>query len=249
MTSSGKKLYQGVVEAIVQSIRDGIYTHGQRLPSERDLAEEFGVSRPTVREAMIALEIRGIVEARHGSGIYITNGAIDVAAPDLDIGAFELTEARRLFEGETAALAAATINDQELAELEAILLDMEAENYLHVPGEVADRRFHVAIASATHNSAIVTIVEMLWDARDKSPLCNNMMERSRKRGVVPAMEEHRRIYEALKARDPRAAGNAMREHLTRVITNLLTVTELETMEKTRTELEAKRAEVARRISI
>src|SRR3954464_8439555 len=111
-TTGKKKLYQAVVESIVQSIRAGTFKHGQRLPSERDLAEEFGVSRPTIREAMLALEIRGMVEARHGSGVYVTDNPPDQqAAPELDIGAFELTEARALFEGEAAALAATIITD------------------------------------------------------------------------------------------------------------------------------------------
>jgi len=100
-TADTRKLYQQVAGAVATAIASGRYPVGSRLPSERDLAEEFGVSRPTVREAMIALEIRGMVEARHGSGIYVMEGA-EASSPalDLDIGAFELTEARRLFEGE-----------------------------------------------------------------------------------------------------------------------------------------------------
>jgi GntR family transcriptional repressor for pyruvate dehydrogenase complex len=104
-TAETRKLYQQVAMTLAQTIRSSAYKPGQRLPSERDLAEQFGVSRPTVREAMIALEIRGLVEARHGSGIYVTQTPeVENTSLELDIGAFELTEARRLFEGEACAL-------------------------------------------------------------------------------------------------------------------------------------------------
>src|SRR5690606_39539088 len=112
---SSPKLYQRVANAIVARIRSGKYPRGERLPPERELAEEFGVSRPTVREAMIALEIRGIVEARRGSGIYVVDTAPpDTSSNEQDIGPFEVTEARRLFDGEAAALAAAIITDEEI---------------------------------------------------------------------------------------------------------------------------------------
>jgi GntR family hexuronate regulon transcriptional repressor len=114
-TAETKKLYQQVANAVEADIRSGKFAPGQRVPSERDLAEQFGVSRPTVREAMLALEIRGLIEARHGSGIYVAEpGPLAAETADLDIGAFELTEARALFEGEAAALAATTISEDEL---------------------------------------------------------------------------------------------------------------------------------------
>src|ERR1700680_1758499 len=129
ITPDTRKLYQQVASTIMKSITSGKYKPGERLPSERDLAAAFKVSRPTIREAMIALEIRGLAETRHGSGIYVTEQApAQEGAGDLDIGAFELTEARRLFEGEAAALAATTITDEQLDELEAIIAEMVDEN-------------------------------------------------------------------------------------------------------------------------
>jgi GntR family transcriptional repressor for pyruvate dehydrogenase complex len=248
ITSDGRKLYQQIASAIADAIADGSYRPGQRLPSERDLAEEFGVSRPTIREAMLALEIRGMLEARHGSGVYVTeNPPIDAAgAPELDIGAFELTEARALFEGEAAALAATTITDPELEQLEGILAEMVEENAADTRGEQADRRFHVAIARATRNAAIVSVVETLWDARYRSPLCRHMLDRARAVGVKPRIDEHRRLLDALRTRDPQRARLAMREHLQRVIEGLLEATEMEAVERARTEVAAKRDEYARR---
>ncbi|KRB48839.1 FadR/GntR family transcriptional regulator [Phenylobacterium sp. Root700] len=246
-TAGARKLYQQVVAAVGASIERGQYKPGQRLPSERDLAEEFSVSRPTVREAMLALEIRGLVEARHGSGIYVTDTPpVEAAAPDLDIGAFELTEARVLFEGEAAALAATTITEEQLVELEAILVEMVEENAGDAKGEQADRRFHVAIAEATRNAAIVTVIETLWDLRYRSPLCRHMLDRARLVGVKPRIDEHRRLLDALKARDPQRARKEMRDHLERVIEGLLAATEIEAVERARTEVAKQRTEYARR---
>lgn len=221
-----RKLYQQVASTIMEAILSGKYKAGERLPSERDLAAAFKVSRPTIREAMIALEIRGLAETRHGSGIYISDHPPShVGGTDLDIGAFELTEARRLFEGEAAALAATQISDECLAELETIIAEMDDENARKQQDWTADRRFHVTIARATRNTAIATVIENLLDMRHKSPLCVYMLEQARRVGVQPRVSEHRRILVALSRHDSRAARNAMRDHLARVIEDVLAATE------------------------
>ena len=220
-----RKLYQQVASAIMGSIASGKFQPGERLPSERDLAVSFKVSRPTIREAMIALEIRGLAEIRHGSGIYVTDQpAASANATDLDIGAFELTEARRLFEGEAAALAATQVSDECIEALERIIAEMEDENARGQQDWTADRRFHSAIARATRNTAIATVIENLLDMRHESPLCVYMLERARRVGVQPRVSEHRRILVALRRHDPRAARNAMRDHLARVIEDVLAAT-------------------------
>jgi GntR family hexuronate regulon transcriptional repressor len=249
-TPDTRKLYQQVASNIMASIMGGRYKPGERLPSERDLAVQFKVSRPTIREAMIALEIRGLAESRHGSGIYITDQpAAQVAAGDLDIGAFELTEARRLFEGEAAALAATSITEEQLEEMEAIIAEMVNENERRQKGEIADRRFHVAIARATRNTAITSVVENLWDMRYKSPLCAYMLERARRVGVQPRIGEHRKILAALRKHDPKGARKAMREHLARVMDGLLAATESDAIEGARTKAEKKRHEYTRRLAV
>jgi GntR family transcriptional repressor for pyruvate dehydrogenase complex len=253
--TGSKKLYQQVARSIADGIKGGDYPRGRRLPSERDLAEQFGVSRPTVREAMIALEIQGFVESRHGSGVYVTHRAPSLdGGADLDIGPFELTEARRAVEGEACALAATSITDAEVAELEATLHDLANETIAPAgadpsSAERADRRFHVLIAKATRNSALVSVVEMLWDLRYRSPLCREMLARARASGDRPRLEEHREIFEALVARDPQAARAAMRDHLTRVIDGLLAATESEAMQRVRQEAEVRRDAYRRRAAI
>jgi len=248
-TSSARQLYQQVASALEEAIVARRYKPGHRPPAARGLAEASGVSRPTVREAMLALETRGFVEARHGSGIYVRETPDPAAPRELDIGAFELTEARLLFEGEAAALAATTISDEQLAGLEASLAEMAHENEGEYKGEQADRRFHVGIAEATRNSAIVSVVENLWDLRYRSPLCRHMLKRAREVGVKPRVDEHRLLLDALTARDPQAARKAMRDHLERVIEAILAATELEEVERVRGEVAARRTEYARRLAV
>jgi len=244
-----RKLYQQVASTIMESIMSGKYKPGDRLPSERDLAAAFKVSRPTIREAMIALEIRGLAETRHGSGIYVTDQPpASMSGGDLDIGAFELTEARRLFEGEAAALAATTITDECLQELNGIIAEMVDENARKQQDWTADRRFHIAIARATRNTAIATVIENLLDMRHKSPLCVFMLERARRVGVQPRVSEHRRILDALRKHDPKAARNAMRDHLARVIEDLLAATEPDALDGASVKSTRKR-EYSRRLAI
>lgn len=239
--------YQQVATAIEQAIAEGKYPAGQRLASERDLAEEFGVSRPTVRRAVIALEMRGLLEARQGSGVYVRQASATLPPPkDLDIGAFDQAEARRLFEGEVAALAATLITDEELAYLETLVAEMNNEAATKEQSELADRQFHISIAQATRNVAIVRIVENTWDLRYKSRLCMQMLERAGNVRRRPLEDEHRDIIDSLRTHDPKAARAAMQAHLGGLIENLLVTAELEEMERTRERLAAKREEIAKR---
>lgn len=243
------KLYQQVAGAIASAIGRGDYPAGTRLPGERELAEEFKVSRPTIREAMIALEIRGFVDARHGSGLYVKDMPEAGGDEELDVGAFELVEARILFEGEAAAVAATAIQLDTLAHLDAVLAEMAAIDPASPEAMQADRRFHMLIAEGTSNSVIVSVVDALWRMRDRSPLCVHMFAQARQEGVNPRVEEHRLIVDALRARDPHRARTMMHIHLRRVIEDLLAATELEVMQRARSEIAARRGEVARRLQI
>ncbi|MBW8812262.1 MAG: FadR family transcriptional regulator [Caulobacterales bacterium] len=248
MAPSGK-LYRRLADSIAAEIEAGRYKVGERLPTERELAELHGVSRPTLREALIALEMLGMIEARHGLGIYVTRAQLPVTAAtyDFEIGAFELIEARRLFEGEAAALAAATIDDDQLAELEGLLGLMADEDELK--GEEADKGFHMVVARATGNGAIIATVENLWELRNRSPLARNILTRARGSGLTPRIIEHTKILDALKAHDPAAARQAMRDHLERVIEHLLHATETEALERAQAESKARRKQIARRVAI
>jgi GntR family hexuronate regulon transcriptional repressor len=238
----GGRLYKRVADELRSAILAGRYQAGRRLPAERELAEMFDVSRPTIREAVIALELQHLVEVRVGAGVFVLDAATAGRGigPELTIGPFELMEARKIIESETAALAATLIDDEQLDGLDKIIDRMEEENRLEIQGESADRAFHVAIAEATGNSALVAVIDDLWRRRETSPMVVNMMEKARSKGVKPVADDHRRILAALRKHNPAAARAAMQEHLTRVIDTLLKATETEQMEKVQTEIAQRR---------
>lgn len=241
----GVRLYQQVAEQLAAAIAAGDYPPGTRLPAERKLAERFEVSRPTVREAIIALELAECVEVKGGSGVYVVDAeAGSFKAGDSDIGPFEILQARIMFEGEAAGLAARQMSEEELEGLERILQEMIAENATEAYAEVADEKFHLHIARGTHNDAVVSVCEHLWQLRNSSSVSARILEKVRQVGSRPRIEEHRRILDALKRRDADAARSAMRDHLQRVVQQLLDATEAEALEAARREMNAARERFA-----
>jgi len=243
---SESRLYERIAAGIRQALAAGRYAIGDRLPSERDLAQQYGVSRPTIREAIIALEVDGLVEVRTNSGVYVTalqpRGGIPATT---DVGPFELLEARRIFEAEICSLAAQMIDEAQISRLRDLVADMESEDLLRA--EAADREFHMEIARATQNSAMEKTISMLWDMRESSPQYALLTEKVRAAGVAPRVSEHRRIVNALASGDADAAREAMRDHLERVIAHLLEATEVEAIERARAEVDAKRRRFGRAI--
>src|SRR6187455_3494984 len=124
-----RRLYRQIADQIRELIRAGEFVAGARLPPERDLAKQLGVSRPSVREALIALEVEGYVEVRVGSGVYVSGPRAEVEAGELstDSGPFELIRARWLIEAECAALAAKSATKAQVRAMEEALDTMEAE--------------------------------------------------------------------------------------------------------------------------
>ncbi len=212
------RLYRQIADQISGLIASGEFAEGTRLPSERHLAVQLGVSRPSVREALIALEVEGKVEVRMGSGIYVARRR-PAAAIDPDRqgqGPFELLRARWLIEGEIAAEAARTATVQDLARVRAALEDLQKRHAHARDLDPADRDFHFAIARACHNSALFSVVRDLWD-RGRGAIWKRMEHHFQTPELRAAvLRDHRMIFEALDARDPRAARSAMRRHLDRV---------------------------------
>lgn len=219
------RLYQNLARQLVTELVTGKYPVGSRLPAERELAALYDVSRPTVREAVIALEVQGLVEVRIGSGAYVVRMPVAEDTPPVGLTAFDLTEARLLIESEAAALAATLASDEELESIAALVDAIDQENRDPKGAERADRAFHLAIARATRNSAMAGAVESLWDMRETSAQAALLHAKARNANVKPVVDEHRVIVDALRARDPEAARGAMRAHLSAVIQSLLLVTD------------------------
>ena len=151
---SDKRLYHAVADKITKLINDGAYPPGSRLPGERELAEQFGVSRVTIREAEIALQALGQITIKTGSGAYVLDPSERDGRALPNVSAFELTEARSLFESEAAALAARNISDETLAHLDELIETMASDDPKdEEASQLADRQFHLAIAAAAVNAS------------------------------------------------------------------------------------------------
>lgn len=236
-----ERLYERVKKEIAARIADGQYAVGSRLPSERHLSQGFSVSRPTIREALIALELDGQVEVRHGVGVVVTAASpAGGKAIEADFGPFEVLEARRAIESEVCALAAQHADAEDIVALEALLEEMAALSADIVKGEEADRQFHLTIARASGNSAMAAVVEQLWEMRDRSAQYRLVTDKARAAGVAPVVDEHRAILEAIRARDPDLARAKMRKHLSRVLHDLLHATEAHEIEKVKAKVRAER---------
>lgn len=234
--AASDRLYQRLARKLFDQIASGAYLVGDRLPAERELAITYGASRPAVREALIALEVQGFIEVRVGSGAYVCRLPGQGEEPGFAITAFELTEARLLFEGEAAALAALHITDEQIDRLDALVAAMKTENLLPEVTEEADRDFHLTIAGATRNAGVLRTIEDLWHLRSTSPECALLHAKARNAKVRPVVEEHITIIDALRARDANAARAAMRAHLSAVMDHLLFRTEELAVEEVRRSL-------------
>jgi GntR family transcriptional repressor for pyruvate dehydrogenase complex len=213
------RIYEEIVRQVKAMIAEGRLKSGDQLPPERDLAEQFVVSRTSVREALRALESLGLVEIRAGEGTFVRQVSVDALIEPLALimatqrGAIgELFEARRLLEPAIAGLAALRATPEEIQEMARILDAQAAEVRAGRTGLPQDAQFHAAIAAAAHNRAISRLVHGIMD------LLTQSREESLSRPGRPTRshEDHRRVLEAIRARDPRAAEHAMREHLVAV---------------------------------
>ncbi|MBW6525246.1 FCD domain-containing protein [Sphingomonas sp. RHCKR7] len=202
--SAPTRLYQSVGLALLQRIHRGIYSPDRRLPSERVLADQFKVSRPVMREALIALEVTGNLIARQGGGY-------DVARQERAVPG-EWIEGRRIFEGEIVAIAAIEIDARQIKRLEAMTSEMEADKEDYYRVNVLDRQFHLEIAQATGNAAISRLVERLWRIRSVCAECCTAQIRGGARVTETRVHEHRAILGSLREGDPLAARRAMHSH-------------------------------------
>ena len=225
-----RRMFWRVTEQIQSLIHSGMYPPGSRLPPERELAESFDVSRPTVREAIIALEVMDLVEVKTSSGVYVKEQNSKGDANEAEsISAFELTQARALVEGEAAALAAKSIDEEELVALRATLDAMEKG----INAEQADKEFHLIISNATRNKALVLAVKRFWELRDSQATIKNAYANVCGQSDQARLKEHKDIFHALEANDAQAARTAMHAHFNRLINALFEQSEAQALEEIR----------------
>lgn len=211
------RLYRQIADQLRHLIDRHEFPVGSRLPAERELAEKLGVSRPSVREALIALEVEGRVRIRMGSGVYVLDPAFAAAhhigAGFPAEGPFEVLEARRLVEGAVSAEAATRASAEQLAALAGLLDQMEQPG---LPAErliALDRAFHVEIAAMLGNTLLVRCVGELFDQR-MSPYFRQLAQYfENEESWRAATREHRAVHAALASGDGEAARTAMRVHL------------------------------------
>ena len=223
-----KRLYQHIAGVLRESMDSGRFGVGSYLPPERELADQLGVSRASVREALIALEVQGRVSVRVGAGVQVLDASAPKAAlassassaaasaDEPPVGPLELLEARLVVETETAALAARHATEQDVQGLQRSLDQMVQDHARNPMLHDGDRAFHIGIARASGNAALLFIVTTLWDQR-YTPMQERMETLFTTPGLhTAAVDDHRRVLEAIAAHDPAAARQAMRRHLTTV---------------------------------
>lgn len=210
-----RRLYRQIADQLRGLIHTGEYAVGSRLPAERDLALQLGVSRPSVREALIALEVEGLVEVRMGSGVVVIarEAAASATPVDAPFGPFEIIRARQVIECELAAMAALASSAHGLADLQAALDVMRADIDQGRAPVQGDRLFHLRIAEAADNGPLLRTVAALYDERD-TPLFEQLGQHYETlAGWRLALAEHQAVLDAITRQDGEAARAAMHHHL------------------------------------
>ena len=240
MTASGRP-YREVAEALRALIAEGPWRAGDRIMTERQLADRLGIGRALVREAVIMLEVEGMLEARRGSGLYLLRPAGPSPAGSAgDIGPFELLQARQVLESAVAAQAALGVTKADIRRMQAALDQERAEIDAqrdggpvagaadHAASHAADRLFHRLIAEATQNAALVDAVDRLWALRDASPMWARLHARIGSTDYRRRWrDDHGLILASLQRKDPDGARKRMWQHLENVRHTLLALTDPE----------------------
>ena len=214
------RLYEQIVQQIEESILKGELSEGGQLPAERDLAKQFGVSRTAVREAVKALQEKGLVEAFPGRGTFITSGTSNSMRQSLDRmmksgepdGRAELAEVREILEPEIAALAALRADEQDLAAMREAIEVMDSARRDADAFIEADLDFHLALAEAAANPIILSLIDSIVGLLREQRMQIFHVDGGPERG----QSHHKRILEAIERRDPQGARDAMQAHLAQV---------------------------------
>jgi len=235
-SSAPKRLYQKIGLALQERIKAGEFKIGDRLPPERDIAEAMKVSRSVVREAIIMLELQGLVNVRKGSGVYVDKLpssdqlriSTHTSREASDIGPFELIQARQVLESQIASFAAKNVTKNDISKLREAL-DTERKQLETGHGDYdGDEMFHFTIAEASQNSVLSDIVQDLWLRRDESSMWRQLHSRITDISYRSAwLEDHEVILRALQRKNPEAARKAMWDHLEHVKQTLFELSDID----------------------
>lgn len=215
-----RRIYEEIVEQIRLLVSEGHVKAGDRLPSERDLAERLQVSRASVREALSALEMMGLLEIRSGEGTYIKQVNIDsVVAPlawvlsmEKDM-VLELLEVRKILETQAAVLAAERAEAEEISEMKDALDQMKMDLQAGRLGDSSDHSFHYAIARGTRNKILIRLMNAISDTMVQT-LRASRIKLFESEGVPERLyEEHQNIFRAIEAKSQTEAHSLMLQHL------------------------------------
>lgn len=228
---SKRNHYEEIAEQIKRLIVDGKLKVGDKLPSTKEMSEQFGVGRSTMREALSALKAMGYIEIRQGGGCRVIDvEPVAVELPELVSlrmnreTLLELLEARQSLEVSNASIAAAKVTDADVAALRALVAEMEASIGDDAEGERTDLLFHKTLAEATHNSIMVRLFESIVGQLELAIREIRRVEIYANRSVAERLyREHLAIFEAIELRDAALAGERMKQHLEHVVSNLLKV--------------------------
>lgn len=229
------RLYQTIVTKIQDDIKNGVYGVGSKLPPERDLAQLLGVSRTSIREAIIALEVCGIVEVKLGSGVYVLKTQFETASPvtdpvlnihprlapflteTQDMSPFELLEARLYIEPYLAELAAKHRTEQQLAEIKQAFMMNVSDNLEHSHDHIGDRLFHIRIAEASQNNAYTFFLKYLLGQQYTELFSRLLSLYTTTDMPLRSQYEHQEILTAIQNQEPERARKAMQNHIQQVI--------------------------------
>lgn len=227
-----RRLYQQVAEHLGGRIRDGHFPCGKSLPGEVILAQEYGISRSVMREALVALELLGLVEVRAGSGAFVTSNAPNLSFTLGQIGVvggpspLAILEARRAIEGEVAFYVAVNASHEDIKALDTMLKKAASVDAGGSEPEGWPGVFHIALAEATGNVVFRNIVESLWSAV-RGPMFSGLRAQVSMSQVQSRLETRQRLMEAILLRDASAARAAMHAHIDMVLHDLFNDQDLE----------------------
>lgn len=227
-----KRPYQALGRVLRQKLTDGHYKVGDRLPPERNIAEQLNVSRTVVREAIIMLELENLVEVKKGSGVYVINIPSQSRPHERiisdDVGPFEMLQARQLLESNIAEFAARQVTPWDIAQMRSALELERQELVIQSEQCSGDKQFHMSIAAATHNSVLVDMLQHFWTRREESLMWKKLHSRISDHDYRQEwLEDHARILAAMQRKDPVSAKSAMWQHLENVKQRLLELSDID----------------------